>query len=234
MTRFKICGLRDVGNAVVAADSGADHLGFNFVPGVRRQITPDQAKSIIDEYRDTKRAGGPRLVGLFADQPVDEVNRVAQYCGLDVVQLCGSERPEYWADVSLPIIKQIKVGNDGSAEKAMVETLTRVEEVLSYGHFALLDRYEKGALGGTGLSFDWSIAREVAERHNVVLAGGLTPDNVGEAISGVAPWGVDVSSGVETDGIKDPDKIVAFAAAVRKADTLSSLENASARAPSSG
>ena len=219
MTRFKICGLRDAENARVAADSGADFLGFVFVPGVRRELALDQAKTIIDDYRSSREAGGPRLVGLFADQPSEQVNRFAEYCGLDIVQLCGSEPPEYWAEVAFPIIKQVKVRDDGSAHREAAQTLRRVEEVLSHGHQAMLDSYQKGALGGTGRSFDWSIAHEVAMHHDIVLAGGLSPGNVREAISRVSPWGVDVSSGVETDGAKDPHKIVAFAREVREVDS---------------
>ena len=219
MTRFKICGLRDVGNALVAADAGADFLGFVFVPGVRRQLTEDLAEAIIRDYRRCQQRdkNGPRLVGLFADQPLDDVNRIGEHCGLDLAQLCGDEPPEYWRQVSVPVIKQIKVRNDGDTARATEETLCRVDEVIAEGHTAMLDRYEAGALGGTGRSFDWTIASEVARRHDFLLAGGLTPENVGVAINTAAPWGVDVSSGVETDLVKDPKKIAAFAREVNRA-----------------
>ena len=219
MTKLKICGLRDAEHALVAADEGADFLGFNFVPGVRRQLTEEQARSIIAAYRRERGAGGPRLVGLFADQPLDEVNAIVRGCGLDLAQLCGSEPLEYWQGVAVPIIRQVKVRDDGSGRQSIAaDTLQRVEEVVSDGHTPLLDKYEKGAFGGTGRSFDWRLAREVAERHDVVLAGGLTPENVGRAITEAAPWGVDVSSGVETDGVQDAAKIERFAKAVRHAD----------------
>lgn len=213
MTKLKICGLRDPDNALVAVESGADFLGMNFVPGVRRQITPERAREIVDRVYASTEGDGPRLVGLFADQPLDEVNDIVRRCGLDMAQLCGDEPPEYWAGVEADVIKQIKVRDD-----SLYDTMSSVERVVQAGHVAMLDRYEKGALGGTGRSFDWRIAREVAERFDVVLAGGLTPDNVARAIGEVGPWGVDVSSGVETDGDKDPIKVRRFASEVKRAD----------------
>jgi phosphoribosylanthranilate isomerase len=218
MTHLKICGLRDSGHALVAAESGADFLGFVFVEGVRRQLTPERGAEIIAQYRRAHGPGGPKLVGLFANQPADFVNRVAADCDLDFAQLCGDERPEYWGRVTPGIIRQIKVRVDnGDIDEAIERTLVHVDEVLTAGHRALLDAHEPGHLGGTGTSFDWSIARAIASEHEVVLAGGLTPENVGQAITRVGPWGVDVSSGVETDGVKDEAKIRAFAAAARSA-----------------
>ena len=215
MTKFKICGLMDVQHAVVAAEAGADFMGFNFVPGVRRQLSEEQARAIIQKYRRIKGNGGPKLVGLFADQPLDDVNRIARSFGLDLAQLCGDEPSEYWERLAVPVIKQIKVGDQDSHDATVADVLRRVEEVVSRGHMALLDRHEEGALGGTGRSFDWSVAREVAGHHDFLLAGGLSPDNVQQAIATTYPWGVDVSSGVETDGVKDSEKIAAFAEAVR-------------------
>ena len=95
MTRFKICGLRELDHVLVAADSGADFIGLNFVLGVRRQVTPEHAEAVIKELRRLRGGGPPRVVGLFANQPVDEVNRIAGQCGLDLAQLCGDEPPEY-------------------------------------------------------------------------------------------------------------------------------------------
>jgi phosphoribosylanthranilate isomerase len=212
MTKFKICGLREVGHALAAAEAGADFLGFNFVPGVRRQLGEEQARAIIQEYRRLRGSGGPRLVGLFANQPLEDVNRIVLSCGLDFAQLCGDESLDYCQRVEASVIKQIKV-RDG---QPVGEVMRRVEEVVSRNYVALLDKHEAGALGGTGRSFDWGIAREVARRYDFLLAGGLSPDNVVQAIAMVNPWGVDVSSGVETDGAKDVSKIVAFAESVRR------------------
>lgn len=217
MTRLKICGLREVAHALAAADAGADFLGFVFVPGVRRQLPVEQAREVIQEYRRLRGSGGPRLVGLFANQPVQEVNRIVRGCGLDVAQLCGEETPEYWRQVEAQVIKQIKVRDHGPPEAVVTDVIRRVEEVTSQGRIALLDKYEAGSLGGTGREFDWRIAAEVARHHDFLLAGGLSPDNVARAIATAKPWGVDVSSGVETEGVKDPQKIAAFAQQVRGA-----------------
>ena len=214
MTRLKICGLRDPDNALVAVESGADFLGLNFVPGVRRQIPPERGCEIVGRVRASTEGDGPRLVGLFADQPLDEVNDIVRRCGLDLAQLCGDEPPEYWARVEADVIKQIKVRDD-----SLEDTLSSVERVVQAGHIAMLDRYEKGAQGGTGHTFDWGIAQKVAERFPVVLAGGLTPDNIARAIVEVGPWGVDVSSGVEQSaGKKDYDLMHRFIDAVHRAD----------------
>ena len=217
MTRFKICGLRQVDHALTAADAGADFLGFNFVPGVRRQLSEDRARTIIQEFRRSRGSGGPRLVGLFADQPLEDVNRIIRYCALDMAQLCGDEPPEFWAQVEVPVIRQIKVRDDGPKEETTAQLIDLLDAVVALGHIPLLDRHEVGSLGGTGRTFDWRIARQLAKRHDVLLAGGLHPENVAQAIATVRPWGVDVSSGVETGGTKDPKKIAAFAERVRQA-----------------
>jgi len=215
MTRFKICGLRDVDNALVAAESGADYLGFNFVHGVRRQLTLDQGQTIIQRVVGELGDDRPKLVGLFANQDINEVNEIIERCGIDYAQLCGDEEPQYWDKVRAEVIKQIKVKPLESSEETAAATLASVREVTSHGRQALLDSYKKGALGGTGHTFDWNIAERVAQDHEIILAGGLTPDNVTQAITQVHPWMVDVSSGVETDGVKYPTKIRAFADAVK-------------------
>ena len=217
MTRFKICGLRDADSALAAAHAGAAYLGLNFVPRVRRRITQDQGKAIVSCVIEKLDADRPGLVGLFADQPIDEVNKTLDTCGLEYAQLCGSEDPGYWDQVEANVIKQIKVKPLASQRETVDATLAQVNDVVSRGNIALLDSYKKGALGGTGHVFDWDIAARVSQEYDVVLAGGLSPDNVATAIRQVDPWMVDVSSGVETDGVKDHAKIRAFAEAVRLA-----------------
>ena len=217
MTRFKICGLRDVDSAVVAADAGADFLGFAFVHGVRRQLTLEQGKAVIPRVAEELGQNRPGLVGLFADQDIEEVNEIIEACGLDCAQLCGSEEPDYWDQVEAKVFKQIKVKPLASEQETVESVLAQVKDVVSRDCIAHLDSYKKGAFGGTGHSFDWSIAARVAQDYDVVLAGGLSPDNVARATRQVTPWMVDVSSGVETDGVKDPVKIRAFADAVRSA-----------------
>ena len=217
MTKLKICGLREAGHALAARAAGADFLGFNFVHGVRRQLSEDAGREVIEEYRRLAGPGGPRLVGLFANQPLDEVNRIVDACRLDFAQLCGDEPPEFWRGVETGVIRQIKVREDGPREAVVADVERRLEEVQSHGLTALLDKHEEGALGGTGRAFDWRIARELARDHDFLLAGGLSPGNVEAAMDTAAPWGVDVSSGVETHGVKDPAKIADFARRVRQA-----------------
>ena len=216
MTKFKICGLRDADNALAAANAGAAFLGLNFVPGVRRRITTEQAGAIVARLR-TELDQVPRLVGLFANQPVGEVNDIVERCGLDLAQLCGDEQQGYWCQVRVPVIRQIKVRDDIPAETAVEAAAQQIEEVVGAGCTPMLDKYERGHLGGTGRTFDWRVARELASLYDLVLAGGLTPDNVARAISEVRPRVVDVSSGVETDGVKDAAKIRRFAEEVRRA-----------------
>ena len=217
MTRFKICGLRDIDSALVSADAGASLLGFAFVHGVRRQLTLEQGQAIIPRVVEELGQNRPGLVGLFADQDIDEVNHIIEACGLDYAQLCGSETPDYWERVRAKVIRQTKVKTLGSRQETVDAALTQIREVVSRGNIPQLDSYKEGAFGGTGHAFDWDIAARLSENYDVVLAGGLTPDNVATAIRQVDPWMVDVSSGVETNGVKDHAKIHAFAEAVRSA-----------------
>ena len=221
MTKFKICGLRDLDNALAAAESGASFLGFVFVEGVRRQLALELGADLIAQTRNSvKRMDGvsenpPRIVGLFANQTAEFINSVARECSLDYAQLCGDEPPEFWDDLILPVIRQVKVREDLGRAAARSLAESQACQALDAGHMALLDKHEAGKLGGTGVAFDWSIAADLDLGEDVLLAGGLTPDNVAQAISVARPWCVDVSTGVETDGIKDAAKIRAFAQSVK-------------------
>ena len=217
MTRFKICGLRDLPHALIAAESGADLVGFVFVEGVRRQLRPEMAVEIITALRDGASGETPGIVGLFANQSPRFINEVTELCGLDFLQLCGDEPPEMWDQLDARVIRQVKVREDLPRDQSLALACRQVEEALDAGQRVLLDKHQAGHLGGTGIVFDWRLAREIARDYRVTLAGGLTPENVSEAIDTVKPWAVDVSTGVETDGVKDPEKIRAFAAAVRAA-----------------
>ena len=217
MTLFKICGLRDSASALVAAECGASFLGFVFVEGVRRQLLPDQGTAIISRYRDELDGCGPKLVGLFANQPADFVNRVARACDLDYAQLCGDETAHFWSTLDVPVIRKVKVRDDLDRLSATALAAAQAAEAVDAGYLAVLDKHQAGAFGGTGSAFDWRIAREVARDHRVLVAGGLNPANVADAISIAQPWGVDVSSGVETNGAKDHARIRAFAEAVQTA-----------------
>jgi phosphoribosylanthranilate isomerase len=226
MTLVKICGVSDPAHARAAAALGADFIGMVFAPS-RRQVTLGQAKRIAGGLRkeDEPAATGsdvaavvevlqrhrPLLVGVFADQDADTINAICDDVGLDLVQLSGSEPWEVCAHIGRPIFKCMKVRDNETAEQLLVH----VHE----GAIVLLDPYVEGTYGGTGKTLDWNVAAEVARRIPTVLAGGLTPENAAEAVRIVHPWAVDVSSGVETEGVKDTEKIRAFIAAAKEADS---------------
>lgn len=222
MTLVKICGISEPKHARLAAAYGADFIGMVFAPS-SRQVTIDQGRRIAEglgKSEQVSREAGvagieaalaarrPLLVGVFADQDAGTINSIAEECGLDLVQLSGSEPWGLNDSLTRPILKCMKV-RDGETS----------ENLLSHFHggaILLLDPYVEGAYGGTGRTVDWNVAAEIASQTPTVLAGGLTPENVAKAVSAVQPWAVDVSSGVETDGRKDPEKIRAFIAAARQ------------------
>lgn len=209
----KICGIRRLDDAVVAADAGADFVGLVFVPGRRRFVDAAMARVITDRLsRSTPTA--PRTVGLFGDQPLEEVRGIINATGVDVAQLCGDESIEYCRAVQelASVIKVIHVPDHADYD-AVAVLRQQLDAYYSAGCYVTLDSHVVGWHGGTGETFDWSIAGELAsDGRSFMIAGGLTPDNLGEAIAEVGPWGVDVSSGVETDGEKDADKIRKFVA----------------------
>ena len=219
--KVKICGLRDTESALVAADAGADYLGFNFVEGVRRQLVPMEGQHIVRSYRirDHRRGSpGPRLVGLFRNQDAHWVNTTTRNVDLDYVQLTGDEDETYIRSMWKPVIKHARV-KEGMTPDDVDEL---VAPHLDAGRIVLLDRYDRWTPGGAGKAFDWSAAAGVANRDNVMLAGGLNPDNVRDAIAQLDPWGVDVASGVETDGVKDHAKIRAFVQAAKSSTSVTS------------
>jgi len=214
MTRVKICGITEESHALAAVGAGADFIGLVFAPSSRR-ITPAKAYEIASAVK--KNSNTTKVVGIFVNAPQSMVNKVADFCGLDWIQLSGDESWEYCRDVIKPIIKAIPVEQQSPEE--IYAKLSAGSKLLSTQRFiTLLDSQANGKYGGTGLTFDWKIAQQVARRFPVIIAGGLNSENVAQAIELVAPWGVDVSSGVEVDGIKSPAKIRAFIEAVRRAD----------------
>ena len=219
MTVVKVCGVKELAPMLAAAAAGADMVGVNFVPGVRRRVEPSYAREMVARFRASS-SRSVLVVGLFADQPADEVARIAEQVGVDRVQLCGHEDPDVWRQVGFPFLKSVHVPDmpdDAVAREEAVRSLDeRLREVADAGGMGLLDRASSKQPGGMGQTFDWSVARELARRgHRFLLAGGLTPDNVADAVDAVRPHGVDVSSGVETDGVKDAAKIRAFVSAAR-------------------
>ncbi len=218
MIRVKICGIGTPDDACVAAEAGADFIGMVFVPERHRRITPDDAREIVDAVR-CLNGPTPRMVGLFADQPLEDVNEVIAHCGLDAVQLCGQESGEYCAEVACEVIKVVHVPASYRAPDNVPQLTERVQVYADAGCLVTLDRLVEGIQGGTGQSFNLDVAASLA-RHgsSFLLAGGLTPANVGRIISTVRPWGVDVSSGVETLGRKDRRKIQRFVSSARDTD----------------
>ncbi|OGT97566.1 MAG: N-(5'-phosphoribosyl)anthranilate isomerase [Geobacteraceae bacterium GWC2_48_7] len=196
MARVKICGITNLEDAMVAVDAGADALGFVFHPPSPRNISSDQAAGIIAQLPPFIQC-----VGLFVDQTAEKVNQTVTHCRLDLVQLHGDESPDYCKLVKSRIIKAIRVKNKIS-----------LEDMRSYQVSAfLLDAWSPLAHGGTGLSFDWELAIAASGKGRIILAGGLTPENVADAVRLVNPYAVDVSSGVEVSaGKKDPEKILEF------------------------
>ncbi len=204
MTKIKICGIKTVKDALAAMEAGADLIGFNFYPKSPRYIDVGICRDIMSVMR---KHGHVTYVGVFVNASVEEIYATIETCGLSLAQLHGDETPE--------MLKALK----GKAFKAFrgvtdVETDTRM---IANGEPAfLVDAAVKGVYGGSGVTADWSVAAELAKKYPLLLAGGLTPENVADAVRQVRPWGVDVASGVEsTAGVKDASKMKAFVRAVQ-------------------
>ncbi len=215
MTRIKICGITDVSSALTAVEAGTDYIGLVFAES-RRQVTLAKAEEIVRAL--SMLIHRPQVVGVFADTPATEVNRIAGFCGLDHIQLSGDEPWDYCLLIGRPLIKVIHImpGMTSGDVTAVIDEGVRILKNMDVIY--LLDTGTSNAFGGTGQAFDWEIARETAIGYPVIVAGGLTPGNVTDLINQVHPWGVDVSGGVESDRIKDPKKIKAFIRMVKQAD----------------
>jgi phosphoribosylanthranilate isomerase len=201
VVQVKICGICDAAGAAAAVEAGADLIGFHFCSSQRR-VTPEEAKAIVDGL-----ALRPVIVGVFIDQEQEEVRQIAEYVGLDLLQLHGSEPPGF--DAGRPVMKVLKV-KDG-----------QIPAVEAWPDPVMLDSWAADQRGGTGQAWDWELARPLIAARKVFIAGGLEPGNVGKVVSGFKPYGVDVSSGVESSvRVKDPDKVRAFVHAVRLAEAL--------------
>lgn len=202
MVKVKICGITNLEDALAAVEAGADALGFVFKASSPRHIFPEQAAAIIRHLPPFIQT-----VGLFVDEEIETVNATAIQCGLDLVQLHGDESPSYCSEVQRRVIKAFRIKDITSLEP------TKNYQVSSI----LLDAWSPSAHGGTGRTFNWEIAAIAAASGRTILAGGLTPENVADAVSQVRPYAVDVSSGVEcTPGHKDIDKIRDFIFQVKK------------------
>lgn len=207
-TRIKICGVTRLEDARLAIELGAAALGFNFYPPSPRYIVPGAAAEIIRQLPPFVAS-----VGVFADEGEEKhVAEVAREAGVTAIQLRGPKLPATnGALAGYPLILAVAVGKDFRAEDLGSRKAAAF----------LLDAFEPNLLGGTGKTFDWRLAREAKQYGSIILAGGLTPENVGQAICEVRPYAVDVASGVESAaGVKDAAKLRAFFAAVREIDSL--------------
>ncbi len=215
MTRVKICGLKEKSHALAAAEAGADFVGLVFAPS-QRQVTPAQAEKIAAAIKQSGCA--TEVVGVFVNMFAPAVNETAASCGLDWVQLSGNESWEYCRNITKPVIKVIRVSRRQSPREICTPLQEGAKILARRKHVYLLDPKVRGKYGGTGVTFNWKLAQPAAERFPVMVAGGLTPENVAQVIRMVAPWGVDVSSGVEVDEVKHNARIRAFIAAARRTD----------------
>lgn len=206
MTKIKICGIKNVTDALAAMDVGADLIGFNFYPKSPRFIDVGRCRDIMSVMR---RYGHITYVGVFVNASLEEVRATMETCGLALAQLHGDETPEMLHTLN------------GKAFKAFRGIPLDVSGFARSESPALLvDAAVKGVYGGSGVTTDWSAAAELAKHYPLLLAGGLTPENVADAVRQVRPWGVDVASGVESGpGVKDEARIRAFAQAVREAES---------------
>jgi indole-3-glycerol phosphate synthase / phosphoribosylanthranilate isomerase len=203
-TQVKICGLRTPEHIRAAIDAGTDMLGLMFYEPSPRHVQPQQAQALLQASENGPVA--PDVVGVFVNKDAAYINEIVQQVGLHIVQLHGDEPPEFCHSIIRPVIKALRP-----------QDLADLGKVRAYREAAwriLLDT-PTHKWGGSGVTHDWSIACIAAQAMPMLLAGGLTPENVEEAIRQVRPWGVDVSSGVETNGNKDTGKIQAFIERVR-------------------
>jgi phosphoribosylanthranilate isomerase len=204
VTRVKVCGITSREDAVAAVEAGADALGFVFVPGTPRCVHPEVAERIVGVLPPFVTP-----VGVFMNQPLEEVLRIAARCGLQAVQLHGDEPEAYSRRIPLRVIKAVRVRDAESLR--ILPTYP--------AHAFLLDAFVEGQAGGTGTPVSWELAVQAKGHAPIILSGGLRPDTVGLAVRRVRPYGVDVSSGVEVSpGRKDHQKVREFIAAVRQAD----------------
>jgi phosphoribosylanthranilate isomerase len=211
----KICGVTTLADARMVAAAGADWIGLNFHPGSPRRVEPSVAAEIVAALPDSTMA-----VGVFVDRPPDEVAAIAERVGLGIVQLHGDEPPDSIAALGhLQVVRAFRLG-DVEAVERMRTYLRRTETLGRPPDAILIDAYVPQQPGGTGHTVDLDLLKRLPPLPPLILAGGLTPENVAERISRVRPWMVDVASGVESiPGRKDPARVAAFLRAAREEKT---------------
>jgi len=200
-TQVKICGITTLEDARFASGALADYLGFIFYSESPRFVEPAKAGAIINWIE------GPKKVGVFVNQPLDDVNGIATQTGIDMVQLHGNESPEYCGLVDLPVIKVFHISDSTTAQ----DLRNRIEPYLNCTEYFLFDTKTESEWGGTGKTFNWSLIRDISGEQPFFLAGGLNTENIEQAILKVNPSVVDLSSGLEeAPGLKDFRKIEEF------------------------
>ncbi|MDP9325371.1 MAG: phosphoribosylanthranilate isomerase [Candidatus Dormibacteraeota bacterium] len=202
--RIKVCGNTAIDTAMAAVEAGADMLGFIMVPGTPRSLTTAQAAGIARAMPNHVE-----LVGVFVDRPAAEVAEVAAEAGFTAVQLHGRETWLSTADLDLPVIKGARLASSSAAAALRWPP----------AQIVLVDSHDPGVPGGTGRTFPWEWAADLASRYRLIVSGGLGADNVADAVRQVGPWGVDASSRLESSpGVKDPERVRAYVAAARRAE----------------
>jgi phosphoribosylanthranilate isomerase len=215
MTIVKICGITNIEDARAAVEAGADLLGFIFYPPSPRYVTPEGARQIVNVIRETSNV---RLVGVFVNESLDQVRGVMETAGLELAQLHGKEAPEMVREMGARAYKSLQATDLDTAHVLMANYRAALGDVRARGNVPafIADAPPAKLPGGNGMVADWSVAREIASEFPILLAGGLNPENVQEAIERVQPWGVDVSSGVErAPGLKDHGKVREFLGRVK-------------------
>jgi phosphoribosylanthranilate isomerase len=222
----KICGITNADDAFIAAEAGADLLGFIFYPKSPRYIPPKTAASITGAVRGSLGIHRPQFVGVFVNEPVARVRRLLDSVGLDLAQLHGREPSAAIQELAPRAYKAIRPQTQSQAQAELDAYRDSMPDDPKLPQL-LVDAYHPRQMGGTGQQANAELARRLSRRVRLLLAGGLTPDNVAAAIREIRPWGVDVSSGIErSPGVKDPARVRAFIQAVRAAGSVRSSEAA--------
>jgi phosphoribosylanthranilate isomerase len=208
--RVKICGVKSLEAIQAAADAGATMIGYNFYPPSSRYIDPEACRMLQDKVK----AAGIEIaaVGVFVNESRDHLEAITSLCGLDYAQISGDESGEFTHSLSVPWFRAIRPRSAVEAAD-QARAFVRSEQVAAAPQL-LVDAYRPGVYGGSGHTSDWGLAASLASQFRILLAGGLGPENVSQAIQEVQPWGVDVASGVESEpGKKNIQKIQDFISA---------------------
>ena len=205
--KIKICGIKEIRTAKLLVDLEVDFVGLNFINNSSRYLNEKNAKHIsdyIDDYRESKKSQIQK-VGLFLNEKIEKLNHLTKIYNLDFVQLCGNEDIEYISMVEKPVIKVVHIKKKMNFD----ELKNNIKSFFSVSKYIILDTFSKSSAGGTGETFDWSEYKKLFDK-NIFIAGGLNPDNIKDFSNSYLPWAIDVSSGVESNKEKDPEKINLF------------------------